>query len=154
MDRYAAVASYLHQAQVPVVLLGGRSERELKVGRELQAMAGVPLLDLVGKTSLEQLFACLARCRLLLAPDTGAVHIANAFGRPVVGLYAVAPASRTGPYGHLEHSVDVFEEAVHKLLGKDPKTISWSQRVHDPRAMELISVTAVLAKIKNLLNNC
>jgi heptosyltransferase I len=79
------------------------------------------------------------------------VHIANAHGRPVVGLYAVAPASRTGPYGNTIHCVDCFDEAIRTLQGRDPATVAWAHRVHDPRAMSLISVEAVLQKIEGIL---
>jgi heptosyltransferase I len=132
------------------VLLGGNSERERLAAASISVGASAPVVNLMGATSLPQLVAALARCRLLISPDTGAVHMANALGRPVVGLYAVAPASRTGPYSHTEYCVDVFEEGVRTLLGRDPATVPWSQRVHDPRAMGLISVAAVLEKIQKV----
>jgi len=129
------------------VLLGGPAAREREVATALVSRAQVPVLDLVGRTNIPQLIATLARCRLLLAPDTGAVHIANALGRPVVGLYAVAPAHRTGPYRRMEFSVDRFDVAVRTLCGADPARVSWGKRVHDPRAMSLIGVDEVISKV-------
>lgn len=150
VDRYCSVIrTLLARKRGPVVLLGGNSEREKHMAATIVRDVASPtgLVNLVGATSLPRLVAALSRAKALLAPDTGAVHIANALGRPVVGLYAVAPAHRTGPYSNSEYCVDVFERGVRELLGKDPARIPWSQRVHDPRAMSLISVEAVLDKL-------
>lgn len=154
VERYAAVLRQVKERHsLPIVLLGGRTPRELEMAQRILASSGVPALNLVGRTSIPQLSAALAACRLLIAPDTGAVHIANAHGRPVVGLYAVAPASRTGPYGHTEHCVDVFTDAVRSLQGRDPATVPWAHRVHDPKAMELITVENVLARVECILGS-
>ncbi len=152
VERFAEVLRWAQQRNAgPFVLLGGPSARERAIVNEIVAQAQVPVIDLVGRTSIAQLIATLSRCRLLLAPDTGAVHIANAFGHPVVGLYAVAPSDRTGPYRKTEHCVDHFAEAVKTLLGRDPAQLPWSQRVHDPRAMSLISSAEVICKIDLIL---
>lgn len=151
-ERYAEVVEALRARGLAVVLLGGPSPREREVADAILAKAGsAGVLDLVGKTRIPQLIAALARCRLLVAPDTGAVHIATACGRPVVGLYAVAPASRTGPYRRTEFCVDKFAEAVRTLQGRDPENTPWAHRVHDARAMSLIAVEEVIARIDLIL---
>ena len=61
----------------------------------------------------------LSLADVLIAPDTGAVHIARAMGTPVVGLYAVASPKLTGPYRQMEYCVDRYPQAVKKYLGKD-----------------------------------
>jgi len=150
--RYAAVLRQVkEQWSLPIVLLGGRAPREIDMAQRILDASGVPALNLVGRTSIPQLSAALAACRLLIAPDTGAVHIANAHGRPVVGLYGVAPASRTGPYQHTESCVDRFEEAIVTLQHRDPATVPWAHRVHDPKAMELISVENVVGRVESVL---
>lgn len=154
VQRLASVLKAIHEKKaLPIVLLGGPAPRETHMAQRLLAISGIPALNLVGRTDLPRLVATLSRTSLLIAPDTGAVHIARAFQRPVLGLYAVAPASRTGPYGCAATCVDVFEEAVRTLQSKDPATLSWAHRVHDPRAMELISVAAVLSKADSILKN-
>jgi heptosyltransferase I len=142
---YAAVARELQRRHgLAVVLLGGPEVQERRVAARIAADLGGTALDLAGRTSLPQLVAVLARARLLLAPDTGAVHIANALGRPVVGLYASARCARTGPYGHPGFCVDRYEEAVRRYLRLDPDRALWELRVHDRRAMDLITVADVL----------
>jgi heptosyltransferase-2 len=53
--------------------------------------------DLAGKTTLPDFAACLAACRLLVSNDTGGLHLANALGVPVVGLFGPTNPVRTGP---------------------------------------------------------
>ena len=42
--------------------------------------------------------AIYERCRVLVAPDSGAAHLAAAVGTPSVRLYGPAPASVYGPW--------------------------------------------------------
>lgn len=103
-------------------------------------------ISLAGQTSLPQLFALLAGAQLLVSPDSGPVHIARAYDVPVVGLYAVARSALSGPWQRSGYCVDVYDEAVRDLLGRSPAAADWHARVHDPRAMALITVEAVLAQ--------
>jgi len=53
--------------------------------------------DLAGKTDLPGFAAALGACRLLVSNDTGGMHLANALGVPVVGLFGPTNPIRTGP---------------------------------------------------------
>ncbi len=153
VERFAELLRRVKERwNLPVVMFGGPSQREQEFAREIVMKSGIQAVDLVGRTQIPELVSALARCRLLVAPDTGAVHIANALGRPVVGLYAVAPATRTGPYGNLGYCVDVFERAVRELQGLNPAAVPWSHRVHDPRAMQMIGIDEVFTKFDLILN--
>jgi lipopolysaccharide heptosyltransferase I len=57
--------------------------------------------DLTGKTNLRQLVALLERADLVIANDTGPMHVAAALGRPLVSIYGPTSPARTGPYGRL-----------------------------------------------------
>jgi len=50
-----------------------------------------------GQTSLVEFAAEVARCRLLVSNDTGGMHLANALGVPLVGLFGPTNPIRTGP---------------------------------------------------------
>jgi len=135
-----------------VVLTGGPNPAEQLLGRSLAArLPQDRVVNLIGQTTPKQLAAVLGRAKVLVAPDTGPVHIAAAMGTPVVGLYAVAPPELSGPY-HSQHLVvNRFPEAVRNVLGKDPATVPWKTRVKSPRAMALITVDDVLAKLESVL---
>jgi ADP-heptose:LPS heptosyltransferase len=79
-----------------VVLVGSADEANL-AAEVRQRLAG-PVLDLVGRTTLPQLTALLTRADVLLANDTGPLHLADALGRPVVAPYTCTKAHLTGPY--------------------------------------------------------
>jgi ADP-heptose:LPS heptosyltransferase/lauroyl/myristoyl acyltransferase len=50
-----------------------------------------------GRTSLVEFAEGLVQCRLLVSNDTGGMHLANALGVPLVGLFGPTNPVRTGP---------------------------------------------------------
>jgi heptosyltransferase-1 len=50
-------------------------------------------------TDLGELAALLKRCRLMIASDTGPLHLAAALGTSSLGLFGPTSALRNGPYG-------------------------------------------------------
>lgn len=98
--RAAAWAHSLAQLTAPeetVIVTGGEAERELS--SELAAHVERPVLDLTGRTDLGTLAAVYARCRLVMGPDSGPLHVATAVGTPTVHLFGPADAARFGPWG-------------------------------------------------------
>jgi ADP-heptose:LPS heptosyltransferase len=63
--------------------------------------------NLVGKTNLRELVALLERADLVIANDSGPMHIAAALGRPLVTMFGPTNPNRTGPYGRLDSVVRV-----------------------------------------------
>jgi ADP-heptose:LPS heptosyltransferase/lauroyl/myristoyl acyltransferase len=53
--------------------------------------------NLAGRTDLMSFAAKLRECRLLVANDTGGMHLANSMGIPVVALFGPTNPVRTGP---------------------------------------------------------
>ena len=62
--------------------------------------------DLTGATTLPQLAALLQESDVVLANDTGPLHLAAALGRPVVAPYTCTVVRRTGPYGQESRAVE------------------------------------------------
>jgi lipopolysaccharide heptosyltransferase I len=62
-------------------------------------------LNLAGKTSLRQMVALLERASLVIANDTGPMHIASALGRPLVTMYGPTSPVQTGPFGRMDSVV-------------------------------------------------
>jgi heptosyltransferase I len=80
------------------ILVGGHDEMTL-AGEVKKEMAVAGVLDLTGRTSLPQLAAVLERADLMIANDTGPLHLAAALGRPVAAPYTCTSVLQTGPYG-------------------------------------------------------
>jgi ADP-heptose:LPS heptosyltransferase len=95
--RTAVMIAALMAAGHRVVLTGSAAEREL-AGPVLARPDRV--VNLCGRTSLPLLASVLAGADVVVAPNTGAAHLAAAVGTPVVSLFApVVPAARWAPYG-------------------------------------------------------
>ena len=75
-------------------------------------------LNVVGQTSLPQLAALLAEVDLMIANDTGPLHLAVALGRPVVAPYTCTQVARTGPYGQIGRGVETTIWCRGSLLKK------------------------------------
>jgi heptosyltransferase I len=147
-DWYAEVADYAATRYgAHVLVTGGSTPIEQTYGREIAAAARFQTQNLIGKTTLKQLLAILARASVVLCPDSGPAHMATAVGTPVVGLYATSNRHRTGPYFSQQLVVDKYPEAVAREFGRPIETLRWGQRVRDPAAMSLITVADVVAKL-------
>lgn len=150
-ERYAKVAEHAQARGMQVALIGGRSELERRTADAIAAALHTPPLDLVGKDSLERLPALLARADLLLSPDSGPVHIANAVGTPVLGLYACTDAERSGPYSDRRWCVNRYREAAERFMHRDATSLRWGQRIEKPGVMDLIETPLVIARLDAFL---
>jgi heptosyltransferase I len=141
-ERWAQVADALHHdLGYRVVLAGGPGEREQRVARDITACASHPPLWALGD-SVRRLAWTLAGSALVLAPDTAAVHLARAFGVPVVGLYGHTNPWRVGPWRAFQDLwVDTYTPA-----GSAPDPSSFTPRLGQ---MEVITVRQVLERVEH-----
>ncbi len=82
-------------------ILGGEEDRCL--GEVIARADPARYLDLSGRLSLPELVEWIRLSELIVSNDTGPMHIAAALGTPVVALFGPTEPRRTGPYGQLEH---------------------------------------------------
>jgi heptosyltransferase I len=136
-----------------IILAGGptRLERETGIAIESLLDTKTKVINQVGKDTLPQLLALLSRARVLLAPDSGPVHMATMVGTPVIGLYAATNPARSGPYLSRQWCVDAYAQAAVRFCGKTPGGLPWTRKIEEPGVMELITVPQVTAKIDELL---
>ena len=87
---------------VAVAILGGRGEESL--GKNIASRLDCRSIVLSGATTIRELMAVVKRCRLLITNDTGPMHIAAAFGVPIVAVFGPTDSRTTAPYGQ-EQSV-------------------------------------------------
>jgi heptosyltransferase-2 len=73
------------------------TERDRSVTAEVASGLGAMVEDLAGRTGLGEFSASLLQCDLLIANDTGGMHLANALGIPVLALFGPTNPLRTGP---------------------------------------------------------
>jgi heptosyltransferase I len=147
-ERYAAVADHAASRGWRIALCGGRSQLERDTGDAILAAARTSMLDLIGKDTLKQLLALLERATLVLTPDSGPAHMANAMGSKVLGLFACTDRERCGPYSDLRWSVNHYDEAARRFLGKPATALPWGKRVEFPGVMDLIGVEEVIERFE------
>ena len=142
-ERYAAVADHAHQQGFSVLLCGGPSEMERELESRIQQASHCHIHSLIGQTTLKQLQALLERAALVIAPDTGPAHMANAAGTPVLGLYGHANPGRTGPWRDRQWVVEVYHQHLEQQRGKPANALPWGTRVKGEHVMASIDVTTV-----------
>jgi heptosyltransferase I len=150
-ERYAAVARHaIERHGMRVILAGGPGaiEREMAEAILHHCPRGI---DQVGKDTLPQMLALLARARVLLAPDTGPAHMATMVGTPVIGLYAATNPARSGPYLSRRWCIDAFPRAATKFRGRDPHALPWQTKIEQAGVMELIETEEVCTQLDALL---
>jgi heptosyltransferase-2 len=94
-ERFAAVADALAADGYAVVLCGGPGDRDAFAAFRAAARARVAA-DL-SFLPVDALAAAIARVRLLVACDSGPVHLASAVGTPALALFGPTSTARWGP---------------------------------------------------------
>src|SRR5690606_5461488 len=65
-----------------------------------------------------QMLALLERADCFVGPGSGPIHIDNALGTKVIGLYACTDPARSGPYSDLRFTTNHYDEAARRFLKK------------------------------------
>lgn len=148
VESYAAVIDHAFETYgLRTVLTGGPAANEKAYAEAIVTVCLHPPVNLVGRTTLKQMLAVLDIAAVVIAPDTGPAHMANALGKKVIGLYATSNPERTGPYCRRELTVNKYPEAIEADYGKKVEELRWGKRVRNPGAMDDITVAMV---VKNL----
>ena len=139
-ERWAQVADELHDAYgMQVVLVGGKSERELAAQAKVMELAKTKPRSELG-SGLRKLVSILDASSLVLSPDTGPLHMSVALDRPVISLMGYTNPKRTGPYRRFHDLiVDAYGDP-----GED-YPISMENR---PGRMKRIETRDVLEKVE------
>ena len=140
-ERFAEVVDTL-QAEMGyrVMLVGGPGERETRIAREIVAATRTEPVWGLGD-GVRRLLWLLDGSALVIAPDTGPVHIARALDVPVIGLYGHTNPWRVGPYRRFQDLwIDAYTEPDETA---DPSRF-------DPKLgrMERITAAQVLERVE------
>ncbi len=149
---YAAIAEYAVNAHdLKIVLTGSPAENELIMASDICQIAAIPIINLVGKTTIKQMLAILSHADIIIAPDTGPAHMGTAVNTAVIGLYVTSNPERTGPYNNLDSVVNLYPAAIENEFGKSVSEVKWGKRVRNPDAIELITISAVKKQLDTTL---
>lgn len=147
-DRYAAIIDHASQRGWRAALCGGPGEYERRFGDSIVEKAKSKPIDLIGKDTLKQFLALARRATLVLSPDSGPTHMANAVGTPVLGLHAASNPNRSGPYSDRRWCVDRYDAASRKFLGKPAADLAWGAKIEREGVMDLIETRDVIERFE------
>jgi heptosyltransferase II len=118
-ERFAeAMDRVVEQFGGRVVIVGAMGEEAL--GQAIaEKMHSKPVV-LSGRTSIRELMSVIKRCRLFVTNDTGPMHIAAAFGVPVVAVFGPTDFRTTSPVGEAHQIVREPVECSPCLLRECP----------------------------------
>ncbi len=153
VEGYATVAEYVSDKHdMLVVLTGGNSQLENVTAKEIVFLCkrSEPV-NLVASTSIDELVAVLHLADIVLAPDTGPIHIASALGTDTIGLYASTNPDRAGPYNHKQTIVNKYPQALLKYNNKTVAEAAWGERIKTADCMTLITANDVIKQIDKII---
>lgn len=97
LDQWVGTAAALEARGYDPLWIG--SPAELREIRQVGGATAWPCVDAMGDGTLAESAAVLSLARLFVGHDSGPLHIAGAFGVPVVGVFTPGEPARTFPQG-------------------------------------------------------
>ncbi len=135
-DRFGRVAAML---SIPSFVVGGVAD--ISLGERVVVSSEGKARSLAGRTDLRGLMRVMKHARIVISNDSGPMHIAAAFGVPVVALFGPTSAGRTGPYG-----------PHHRIVrGSVACAPCFRKECHDPACMHAITTDMVMQAVRDLL---
>ncbi|MCK8516990.1 glycosyltransferase family 9 protein [Methylonatrum kenyense] len=153
-EQAATVAEHaVRQHDLQVLVTGSPAGHEQALCAAIAEQAAVPVTNLAGQTSIKETLALLGRATVVISPDSGPAHMANAMGRPVIGLYACTNPGRARPYYSGQWCVDKYDEAARMVHGKPASELRWGTKIERPGVMDLISAADVIERLDALMES-
>ncbi len=125
------------------VIVGSDAPAERRVVEEVKERTRARVID-ARRDDLRRLAWLLDGAAVAVSPDTGPLHVADAVGTPVVGLYGYTDPERAGPYTRAfrELAVDRWSRPAERAAGEAPpaaraEAASGGPAPADPRARRL-----------------
>jgi lipopolysaccharide heptosyltransferase II len=93
-ENFGRLASKLRTKSV---IVGSASDAA--IARDIVSISNGKAVSMAGQTDIRELISIIRGADFVISNDSGPMHIAAAFGIPVVALFGPTNPVRTGPYG-------------------------------------------------------
>ncbi len=140
---FARLADMLAEKTSAKIILSGAKKDALLVEEIRLMMNSIPVIS-CGMTTLKELAAMLERADLVVANDSGPMHLAVAMKSRVIALFGPTSPTLTGPYGKGNYRV------ICKT--KECDVPCYDVTCTDNRCMALITVRDVFDEAERVLN--
>jgi len=125
IGHYATLATRLYKETGSTVIVTG-APKDQSLGQDLITQSDAKVISLCGKTTLGELAAIMRRAALVVANDTGPMHIAASVDAPTIALFGPTDPVFTGPIGRnvrLIHQPGEMEAIGTELVYKQAKQL-------------------------------
>ena len=140
-DKFAEIAGAVNKKyNAKILVLWGKSDEE--DAKLIHSILGNDSV-LAPSTSIQELAALISKCHILIANDSGPMHISTAVGTPVLSMHGPTSPYMQGPFGE-----------KHEWIRKDELDCIECNLLECPRKHECfkeLSIDAVLDKIQKLI---
>jgi lipopolysaccharide heptosyltransferase II len=143
--RFAEILA--ERVPVRIALVGAASDAP--IARDVVRGCAAPLVDLVGKTSIEELLGILAQADLVTSGDSGPLHLAVALGRPVLAVYGPTDPAIYGPSRPISPATILRADLPCSPCYTLASTAECP--LGDPICMRLVSVESMVRSAERLL---
>ncbi|HWR32150.1 MAG TPA: glycosyltransferase family 9 protein [Chitinophagaceae bacterium] len=132
----------------PVILLG--DQYDAANGNEIASVDPIKVYNACGKFSINESADLVRKSKLVISHDTGLMHIAAAFKRPIISLWGnTVPSFGMTPYYGDAAVADVIMQ-VHKLWCRPCTKIGYKKcPLGHFKCMEKIEADEVIKKVKS-----
>jgi ADP-heptose:LPS heptosyltransferase len=141
-ERYADLGKFIQEGyQAPILIISGKMDRP--AAEHLAARLPGPTLVTGGRYPLLTVAGLLSHCRLLVANDSGPLHMALTLGVPTIALLGADHPARIGPYRAATATY---------LYAKDsacPESDCLTRRCPDNLCLQAIATEEVIRTIKS-----
>ena len=105
-ENFAELGDWFYRLAVIPILIGSGDLDEQRA-KEIESKMEIPPINLINRTNIFQLAYVLRTARLIIGGDTGPVHLGAALGVRTIMLLGPTNVERNGPFGQLEHAIEV-----------------------------------------------
>ena len=134
---------------LPILLVGDRGDREFIRNTPLNDIGGV--VNLLGVTTVSELRDVLAGALVVVAHDSGVMHIANALQVNLVALFGPTDYTRTRPLGENSHILFSDNACLAAMYNFQAGEKELALRYPDYGCMSAISVDDVILELDRIV---
>lgn len=138
---YARLCRELNRLYSAKILLTGSADDKV-LSEEIIRMSNGSAAGICGSTTLKQLASIMRKAKVVIANDSGPMHIAVSQKAPTVAIFGPTSPKVTGPYGSGRYA------ALHKWYDCD---IPCYAVCSNYRCMEAVSVGDVIEAVKGII---
>lgn len=143
-ENFASLCDRLFEKYgLKTVITGSAADRPL--AQKITALMKSTAVNTAGLTTIRQLGAILEKASLVVADDTGSMHMAVAMKAPTIALFGPTSPKLTGPYG----------EGNYRVISRFDKcrVPCYDVSCNDYKCMAAISVEEVMGEAGRLLDS-